>query len=186
MKKLSALLFAFLMILSLAACGGGNGTPDTSGGNTTDPGTSQQQEQPSSKAEEKQDDNEELITKGDGMLIQNSVLDYDEDKQYGIASVYFCDATEEHKHFSFAEGEFSAAEYGFSMNSGLEVTDVVIKSNNIKVYFKATRTEYDALDDVIIVLNYAPKSDKPITDASGYVLEPFRVEIPYTNWSLFK
>lgn len=120
------------------------------------------------------------------MLIQNSVLDYDEDKQYGIASVFFCDVTEEHKHFSFAEGEFSAEEYGFSMNSGLEVTDVVIKSNNIKVYFKATRTEYDALNDVTIVLNYAPKSDKPITDASGYVLEPFRVEIPYTNWSLFK
>ena len=178
MKKILALLLALMLVLSLAACGG-NDTPDPSGSGTG------QQGQTGDNGENK-DNNEKLITKGDGMLIQNSVLDYDEDKQYGIASVYFCDVTEEHKHFSFAEGEFSAAEYGFSMNSGLEVTDVVIKSNNIKVYFKATRTEYDALDDVIIVLNYAPKSDKPITDASGYVLEPFRVEIPYTNWSLFK
>ena len=37
MKKLIALLFALVMVLSLAACGG-NDTPDPSGSGTTDPG----------------------------------------------------------------------------------------------------------------------------------------------------
>lgn len=72
MKKLSALLLAFLMILSLAACGGGNGTPDTSGGNTTDPGTSQQQEQPGGTSGE----NNEQPNPPDGEIDVTKWLDY--------------------------------------------------------------------------------------------------------------
>ena len=72
MKKLSAFLLAFLMILSFAACGGGNGTPDTSGGNTTDPGTSQQQEQPGGTSGE----NNEQPNPPDGEIDVTKWLDY--------------------------------------------------------------------------------------------------------------
>lgn len=47
MKKLSALLLAFLMILSLAACGSGNDTPNPSGSSDNTPSNNEQQEQPS-------------------------------------------------------------------------------------------------------------------------------------------
>lgn len=47
MKKILALALAFIMALSLAACGGGNDTPAPSGSNDNTPSSSEQQEQPS-------------------------------------------------------------------------------------------------------------------------------------------
>ena len=58
MKKLSALLLAFLMIFSLAACGGGNDAPDPSGSSGSS--TSQQQEPPGSTPDEGGEDNNEV------------------------------------------------------------------------------------------------------------------------------
>ncbi|WP_148509891.1 hypothetical protein [Hungatella hathewayi] len=70
MKKLSALLLAFLMLLSLVACGGGNDTPDTSGSSGS--GMSQQQEQPGRTP----DENNEQPNPPDGEVDDTNWLDY--------------------------------------------------------------------------------------------------------------
>ena len=62
MKRLFALLLAFVMVLSLAACGGGDETP--SGGNDDPPASSQQQEQNTPDPNEGEDEPEQTPDEG--------------------------------------------------------------------------------------------------------------------------
>ena len=62
MKKYLAILLAFVLALSLAACGGGNDTPDPSGSDTADPGTSQQEQTDNSDSDTEDNSDSPVLT----------------------------------------------------------------------------------------------------------------------------